>query len=54
MAKILITSYKIDSECWQKANIKLDKLNLEAIRKGILSTHPSAKQCLFVYEEERQ
>ena len=54
MAKILITSYKIDNGCWQKVNIKLDKLNLEAVRKGILNALPSAKQCLFVYEEERQ
>lgn len=51
MAKILITSYKIDRRRWQKANIKLDKSNLEAVRKGILSALPSAKRCLFVYEE---
>ena len=52
MAKILITSYRIDSGCWQKANIKLDKPNLEAVRKGILSALPLAKQCLFIYEEK--
>ena len=51
MTKILITSYKIDKGCWRKANIKLNKLNLEAVRKGILSALPSAKQCLFIYEE---
>lgn len=53
MAKILITSYKIDKGSWQKANIELDKQNLEAVRKGILNTLTSAKQCLFVYEEKR-
>ena len=53
MAKILITSYKIDDCSWHKTNIELNKSNLEAVRKGILSSYPGAKRCLFIYEEKR-
>ena len=52
MAKILITSYKVDNCSWHKTNIKLNKSNLEAVRKGILSLYTGAKQCLFIYEEK--
>lgn len=53
MAKILITSYKIDNNNWHKTNIELNKSNLEAVRKGILASYPGTKQCLFIYEEKR-
>ena len=36
----------------EKTNIELNKSNLEAVRKGILSSYPGAKQCLFIYEEK--
>ena len=53
MAKILITSYKIDDCSWHKTNIELNKSELEALRKGILNFfYPSAKRCLFIYEEK--
>ena len=54
MAKILITAYKLNDCSWHKTNIELNKSNLEAVRKGILSSYPEAKQCLFIYEEKRQ
>ena len=54
MAKILITSFKVDNCSWLKTNIELDKSNLEAKRKDIISSYPGAKQCLFIYEEKGQ
>lgn len=54
MAKILIHAYKIDNKRWNKGvNAVVEKSELEALRKGILNFfYPSAKRCLFIYEEK--
>lgn len=56
MAKILIKSVKLIGgnwlSGWIKTNIELNKSNLEAVRKSVLSSYPGAKQCLFIYEEK--
>lgn len=54
MAKILIYAYKIDNKRWNKGiNAVIEKSELETLRKGILNAfYPSAKQCLFIYEEK--
>ena len=55
MDKILIRAYKIDNGRWNKGiNSVIEKSELEALRNGILSFfYPSAKKCLFIYEEKR-
>lgn len=50
MAKILITSYKLDNRKRCSINIACESSDIEPIRKGLTRFY-CAKRCLFTYEE---